>query len=232
MKHSLREKIKQNRRLYIILSIALFFVLMAFCSFLLAPLVIKTLDDPPQFQRLIASKGAVGYIIFILIQIIQVVFAFIPGEIVEVGAGYAFGAFYGLVFCLIGVAISSALVFLLVRKFGHSFALVIMDTKTVKKLSFLRDTKKLELILFVLYFVPGTPKDIITYFAGLTPVDTRVFLLICTLGRIPSILTSTLAGDSLVKSDYKTSILIFAVTAVIALAGYFIYERIANRKTD
>ena len=79
--------------------------------------------------------------------------------------------------------------------------------------------------MFVLYFLPGTPKDILTYFAGLTDINPITFLLICTLGRIPSVLTSTLAGSSLVESNYKTSILIFVITGIAALIGYLIYYR-------
>ncbi len=225
MRTSIKEKVKQNHRLYLFLSSFVFLLLIVVGSCLLAPVIIRTIDNPIEFRNLVAQKGILGYLLFILLQILQVVFAFIPGEVVEVGAGYAFGTFWGTVLCLIGVTISSVFIFFAVRKFGHKFALVLMDTKTVKRLSFLRDSKKLNFIMFILYFLPGTPKDILTYFAGLTDIKPITFLLICTLGRIPSVLTSTLAGSSLVESNYKTSILIFAITGVAALIGYLIYYR-------
>lgn len=225
MKPPIKEKIRQNHRLYVILSISVCLLLILLGSLLLAPLVIQTINDPYKFRALVAQKGAAGYLLFILIQMLQVIFAFIPGEIVEVGAGYAFGTVWGLVLCLVGVFFSSVLIFFSVRKFGHRLALVLMDSRTVRKLSFLQDNKKLNFILFVLYFLPGTPKDILTYFAGLTKIKPTTFLLICTLGRIPSVITSTLAGSSLVESNFKTTLLIFAVTGVLAFAGYFVYYR-------
>ena len=229
MRTSIKEKIKQNHRLYLFLSSFVFLLLIVVGSLVLAPVIIRTIDNPIEFRNLVAQKGILGYLLFISIQILQVVFAFIPGEVVEVGAGYAFGTFWGTVLCLIGVTISSVFIFFSVRKFGHRFALILMDTKTVKRLSFLRDSKKLNFIMFILYFLPGTPKDILTYFAGLTDIKPITFLLICTLGRIPSVLTSTLAGSSLVESNYKTSILIFAITGVAALIGYLIYYRYSKK---
>lgn len=227
---SAREKIRQSRRLYMIISLSLFLALIVVGSALLAPVIIRTLNNPQEFREMVAQKGVLGYLLFILIQIIQVIFAFIPGEVVEFGAGYAFGVLWGTLLCLIGVAISSAIIFFTVKKFGHRFALVIMDTKTIRKLSFLRDNKKLNFIFLLLYFLPGTPKDILTYFAGLTDINPAVFLLICTLGRIPSVLTSTMAGSSLVESNYKTTILIFCITAVTALIGYFIYYSFSQKR--
>lgn len=223
MKSSIKEKIQQNHRLYVILSISVCLLLILFGSLLLAPVIIKTFNDPHKFRELVAQKGIWGYLLFILIQMLQVIFAFIPGEIVEVGGGYAFGTIWGTVLCLVGVFLSSTLIFFAVRKFGHRLALVLMDSNTVRRLSFLRDSKKMELILFILYFLPGTPKDILTYFAGLTEINPTFFLLICTLGRIPSVITSTMVGSALVESKYKTSIIIFAITGVLAIVGYFVY---------
>lgn len=229
-KPSIKEKIKQDHRLYIILSLTVFLLLIIIGSALLGPIVIRTLDNPNDFRALVAQNGVWGFIIFIFIQMLQVVFAFIPGEIVEVAAGYAFGTFWGTVLCLVGVALSSALIFFLVKSFGHRLALVLMDSATLRRLSFLRNNKKRDFILFLLYFLPGTPKDILTYFAGLTDINPITFLLICTLGRIPSVLTSTLAGSALVESNYKTTLFIFAVTGAVALIGYYIYYLLSKRK--
>ena len=224
----LKEKIKQNRRIYMIVSVSVCALLIIAGSLLLAPIIVRTVNDPEQFRTFITEKGAAGYIIFIFIQILQVVFAFIPGEIVEVGAGYAFGPIVGLILCLIGVFIASSAIFFAVRKFGHSFALAIMDSSTIKQLNFLKDNKKLGIILFILYFLPGTPKDVLTYFAGLTDIKPTVFLLICTLGRIPSVITSTVAGNCLIRSEYEMSLIVFGITSAIAVVGYFIYVKISS----
>lgn len=223
MKVSLKKKLQQNRRLYIIVSISVCLLLISLGSFLLAPVILKTINDPHQFRDLVTQKGFYGYLLFIFIQMLQVIFAFIPGEVVEVGAGYAFGVFGGTLLCLLGVFFSSVLIFFSVRKFGHRLALILMDSNTLRRLAFLRNKKKMYFLFLILYFLPGTPKDILTYFAGLTDINPTAFLLICTLGRIPSIITSTLAGSTLVENNYMATILIFAITAVLAILGYMVY---------
>ena len=229
MKSNIRERIKQNRILYTVISLVVFVALMLLGTFTLGPTIVKTIEDPMHFREIVEKEGILGYLIFIGIQILQVIFAFIPGEVVEVGAGYAFGIIGGTLLCLIGVAISSAAIFFLVRRFGSNLAEIFMDTKTIKRLSFLHDSKKLNIFLFLLYFLPGTPKDILTYFAGLTPVKPIPFLLICTFARIPSIITSTIAGNYLMENNYKMTVIVFVVTALLAAVGYFVYQKISNR---
>ena len=96
----------------------------------------------------------------------------------------------------------------------------------------LNDEKNLEWIFAILYFIIGTPKDVITYFAGITKIKFGVFMVISTLCRIPSILTSAIAGQALGEENYILSVIIFAVSAVIAVLGYLIYHRISKRKEE
>lgn len=171
-----------------------------------------------------------GYLIFIGIQFLQVVFAFIPGEVVEVAGGYAFGTWGGLILCLIGVFSATVLIFFSTKTFAKGLSQSILENEKINRLKFLKDQKKLHLIFFILYFLPGTPKDVITYFAGLTRVETKFFIVVATFGRIPSILTSTLVGHKLIKQDYLSSVIIFAITALIGGIGLIIYNKIISRK--
>ncbi len=207
--------------------------LLAGGSLLLGPLIVNTVRQPEVFRQYIASKGAWGPVIFIGIQILQTLFAFIPGEVVEVGAGYAFGPWLGLIYCLVGVALASAIILWLVRKLGSTLATAVMDNQTIEKLNFLKNAKQLNFVLFLLYFIPGTPKDILTYFAGLTNVKVKPFMLICVFARIPSILTSTLAGGALGTQNYVQSAIIFGISALLAGGGYlfyYLYVKHQNRK--
>ena len=133
---------------------------------------------------------------------LQVLVALLPGEIIETGAGVAYGPIEGLILCLIGAAIGTALIFWLVRRYGSSLVECLVSKEKLDKLSFMKDEQKLDNLIFLIFLIPGTPKDIITYFAGLTPVKFSHFLLITTVARIPSVITSTLAGDKLLL--YRT----------------------------
>lgn len=220
-----------GRNVYLIISVAVLAALLLAGTFLIGPMLADAVKDPQKFRESLGS-GFESYLIFVGIQILQVVFAFIPGEAVEFAAGYVFGAFWGTVLCLIGVAIATALVFGLTRLLGRKFTEIMLDKKDHKKLKFLNDEKNLEWIFAILYFIIGTPKDVITYFAGITKIKFGVFMVISTLCRIPSILTSAIAGQALGEENYILSVIIFAVSAVIAVLGYLIYYRISKRKEE
>lgn len=218
-----------GRKIYLVVSLCVLVVLLALGSFLIGPLLVDAVGDPQKFKESI-GEGPKSYLIFIGIQILQVVFAFIPGEAVEFASGYLFGSFLGTVLCLVGVSIASAIVFSLTRLFGKKFTEIMLDKKDLKKLKFLNNEKNLEWIFAVLYFIIGTPKDVITYFAGITKIKFLPFMLISTLCRIPSILTSAVAGEALGEENYTLTLIIFAVSAAVAVLGYFVYQKIIKHK--
>lgn len=235
-----RKEIKNyliNRGIYQFLSLAaLGFLLIAGSAFL-GPLIVDSVKDPGRFREIIDSYGAAGRLVFIGIQMLQVLFALIPGEVVEVGAGYAFGPYEGLLLCLAGVTVASALIFFLVRKLGHRLAEVLISSKRLEKFKFLHNQKQLTTVIFLLYLIPGTPKDLITYFAGLTEIKPSTFLWMSTLARIPSILSSTYAGTTLSSKNYTATIIIFAVSAAVSLIGmllyrYLVYGRKKNHQDE
>lgn len=218
-----------GRSIYCIVSVAVLVALVTLGSVLLGPKIVTFVEDPEKMRELLGSEDPISYLIFIGIQFLQIVFAFIPGEVVEVGAGYIYGTVKGTLLCLVGVAPATALVFGLTRLLGHKFTEIMIDSRDLKKLKFLNDERKLTVILFLLYFLPGTPKDLITYFAGVTKIKTAPFFIISIFCRLPSILTSTLAGSQLGKENYLISAIIFAVTGVIAVGGWIVYQQLSKR---
>lgn len=185
---------------------------------------------PEAFKEYINGFGWKGYLVALGIQMLQVVVALIPGEVVEIGAGCAFGWLGGALICLAGVAIASATVFLLTKRIGVRMVELFMDPAKIDSLKFLNSEKKLKRTVFLLFFIPGTPKDLITYFVGLTRITLSEFMVISLIARIPSVLSSTLVGHYVIEENYLTSILIFVATAIVSLIGIFIYNKIINRK--
>lgn len=162
--------------------------------------------------------------------IFQVVIALLPGEPLEIGAGYAFGAVEGTILVVIGITLGSIMVLGLVRKFGVKLVEVFFDIEKIKKLKFLHDEKRLDFVTAVVFFLPGTPKDLLTYAVGLTDIKLSRFLLIVSVARFPSVITSTIGGSALGMANYKFAIIVFALTAVISLAGIAIYNYICRKK--
>ena len=182
------------------------------------------------FSEWVDSHGIWSRFIFIGMVIFQVVIALVPGEPLEIGAGYAFGAVEGTILVVIGITLGSVMVLGLVRKFGVKLVEVFFDIEKIKKLKFLQDEKRLDFITAVVFFLPGTPKDLLTYAVGLTDIKFSRFLLIVSVARFPSVITSTIGGSALGMANYKFAIIVFALTAVISLAGIAIYNYICRKK--
>lgn len=196
------------------------------------PNIYKLIDKDNQDNLInkIRNKGINGWFIFLLIQILQVVISFIPGEPVEVIGGVIYGAFGGLLTCMLGCLIGSMIVYFLSFKIGKSFIKLFVKEKDFNEVKFLKNEKRVEELVFIFYFIPGTPKDIITYLAPYTKIKPLKFFLISTFARIPSIITSTWAGSSISKNNWGLTIGVFLGTFLIALLGLLIRQKIFNKR--
>lgn len=198
------------------------------------PNIYKLIDKDNQDNLInkIRSKGIKGWFIFLLIQILQVVISFIPGEPIEVIGGVIYGAFGGLLTCMLGCLIGSMIVYFLSLKIGKSFIKLFVKEKDFNEVKFLKNEKRVEELVFVFYFIPGTPKDIITYLAPYTKIKPLKFFIISTFARIPSIITSTWAGSSISKNNWGLTIGVFLGTFLIALLGLLIRQKIFIKKEN
>ena len=190
--------------------------------------MVRLVSQPQAFRAWVEAHGFGGKLLFVGMVILQVIVAIIPGEPLEIGAGYAFGAVEGTLLCLIGIAIGSTLVFLLVRKFGVPLVAVFFPVEKIRALRFLQDSRRLNRLTFLLFFIPGTPKDLLCYFVGLTEMKLPVWMAISFFARIPSVVTSTLGGDALGTQSYLRAVIVFAVAAVLSAAGLYLYHRLKN----
>ena len=198
------------------------------------PNIYKLIDKDNQDNLInkIRNKGINGWFIFLLIQILQVVISFIPGEPIEVIGGVIYGAFGGLLTCMLGCLIGSMIVYFLSLKIGKSFIKLFVKEKDFNEVKFLKNEKRVEELVFIFYFIPGTPKDIVTYLAPYTKIKPLKFFIISTFARIPSIITSTWAGSSISKNNWGLTIGVFLGTFLIALLGLLIRQKIFNKKEN
>ena len=216
---------KQKKIISVIL-LVLFLGFSALVAWFIGKPLISLVSEPEMFRSWVESRGILGRLIFIGMMVFQVIIALVPGEPLEIGAGYAFGAVEGTLLCVAGVTIGSLLVFGLVRRFGIRLVEVFFDTGKIKQLKFLQNEKRLDLITFIVFFLPGTPKDLLTYFVGLTDIKLSKFIFIVSVARMPSIITSTVGGSALGIKRYELAAIVFGGTVIISLLGLFIYNRI------
>lgn len=211
-----------------VVAVIAFVIFLLFCgavTWFIGKPMIRLIKQPEQFRDWVDSHGLFGNILFVGMMVLQVVVALIPGEPLEMGAGYAFGAIEGTVLCVIGTVLGSMLVFLLVRHFGIKLVEVFFSVEKVRNLKILKNKKQLNFVVFIAFFLPGTPKDLLTYAVGLTEMPLKAFLIITTFARIPSIVTSTVLGNAINQQNYLFAIIVLGATALLSVAGLFIYNK-------
>ena len=188
--------------------------------------LVRFASEPEHFRDWVDARGIWGRLAYIGMVLFQILIALIPGGPFEIVGGYAFGAVEGTLLCLAASTAGSILVFLLVRRFGMRLVGVFFSRDKLNSLRFLRSTPKRDFLFLLIFMLPGTPKDLLSYFAGLTDIRFPVWLLICSFGRIPSIITSIVGGDALGEGNYTYAILVFAVTLAVSGVGLFVYNQI------
>ncbi len=229
MKNVSAEKDKRRRIVWLVSLVAVV-ALFAWLTVVLYRALQKIGGTPEDFKTFINGFGVMGWLVGFGIQCLQVFVALIPGELVEIGLGAAFGAVGGTLLCMAGIAAASSVVFLLVKKYGVRFLELFFEQKKVDDLKFINSEKKLNTVIFLLFFIPGTPKDLLTYFVGLTRMSLPRFLYISLLARIPSVVSSTVGGNLLADKNYVWAIVLFAVTGGMSLLGFVVYNLIVKRK--
>ncbi len=236
MAHSTDEKqYLRRRRIVALISLAVVLALATWLTLFFVRKFSAFGSDPEKFKAFIEGYGWKGWLVALGIQILQVVISLIPGEVVEVGMGYAFGWLGGTALCLLGVGLASAVVFLLVRRWGIRMVELFIPREKIDQLRFFNSEQRLKRTVFLLFFIPGTPKDLFTYFIGLTRIRLHEFLIITLIARIPSVVSSTIGGNLIQGQSYGSAVILFAITGAVSLTGIFIYNRLVtlwNRRKE
>ena len=187
--------------------------------------VIAVIYSLPYFIKVIAMMGLMA---------LQIVIAFIPGEPLELACGYLFGGHLGTVICLLGSMLGTVIVFQLAKLFHHHIIEVMFNQKKVNEVQKILSSQKSKFWIFVIFMIPGSPKDVMTYLANLTGMSLRQWLVLTTIGRIPSIVTSTYLAGSLKDGNIVLALMILVVTIILVTGGAIYYQKIikANEKEE
>ncbi len=225
----------KNKRIINIIFFVVALVFIAAVSWIVGRPMLALASEPEKFRLWVSKSGFLGELGYVGMLVFQIVFAIIPGEPFEIVAGYAFGAVKGTILCLVGTTLGSIVVFVLVRTFGKKIVETFFSLDKINELKFLKNSKKRDALSFLIFLIPGTPKDILVYFLGLTKIDFVMFLMVVSIGRIPSIVTSTVGGSALGSQKYILAVITFVVTIVISITGYLIYQKLSaiyNKKKE
>jgi uncharacterized membrane protein YdjX (TVP38/TMEM64 family) len=187
------------------------------------------LKDPKKFEEWIHSFGTLGILVFIAVQIIQVVIFIIPGEVVQVAGGYLYGTLMGSIYSVIGITIGSLICFLIAKFLGYDFVRSIISEEKLKKFNYVINNPKGEFILFLLFFIPGLPKDALSYISGLTPVKFYNFFLITLFARLPGIVFSACIGANFQSKNYLLAGSISVIALMLFVIGILNKDKIMKK---
>ncbi len=181
-----------------------------------------------EFKNQIENSGIGGIFIILGLQLLQILVPILPGEPIEFLSGMCYGTIGGMLIIFLGAFLSCFLIFFCVQKFGKSFINSFFSEESIQKFEnskLFSSPEKIELFLFIAFIIPGTPKDLLTYIAGLLPIHPLRFILISTFARFPSVISSTFAGSNLVSGNWKLSVISYLLTFLVSGIILLIYRK-------
>ena len=193
--------------------------------------LIQTFDSLEAISAFLMEYKSASIFAYIGFQIIQIIIFVIPGQAIQLAGGYMFGFWMGFLLTFIGVALGTVITFYLARLLGKdAIHLIIGEEKThhyIEKFN----SKKVYMIIFIFFLIPGIPKDAVTYIAGVAEMEARPFIIISLLGRLPAMIGGVMIG-SMLKSGSYTGVVIISIVAVIFFVLGIIFKDKLIGKSD
>jgi len=197
----------------------------------------KIFGSVRRIRTWIEGWGAVAPLVFMGVQAIQVIVFAIPGEVVQIAGGYLFGGWVGILLSLSGILLGSTVALFLSRWLGRQFVAAVVPRAQLERMEKLLESRSSQIVFFLLFLIPGVPKDILCYLAGLTPMSLLFFLGISTLGRLPGIVGSSIIGGA-ARSSRWVALAMLSVAAILLFAAGLIFrprlqaliEKVAQKK--
>ena len=224
-----QEPSKKRFPLVQVIVVAAVLGLLVFASVKYAPALTRMMSKPEKFKEFLDSYGTASALIFILLQALQIIIAVIPGEVVQIAGGYAFGTFFGTLYSVSGTVLGTLLVFFATRLLGYPLVKMFVPQKKLDRFDFLMNNPRSEIAIFILFLIPGIPKDALTYIAGLTPIKPLRFVLIATVARFPGLWGSAYIGANLEKKNYLMVWIFSAAALVLFVTGRLMKDKIIDR---
>jgi uncharacterized membrane protein YdjX (TVP38/TMEM64 family) len=199
---------------------------LAVVAVLWGPFLWRVLTDQDRFKAWIESYEAHAALVFVAVQAVQVVIFVIPGEVTQFAAGYIFGTWLALLLSYAGITLGALTAFLVARLFERAALDLLIDRRTLRRFDRVVYGKSGFWPFLILFTIPGVPKDVLCYVAGLTPMHLVTFLLVSSVGRFPGVLLSCIFGAGLAERNWATVALSVAVTLCLMGVVYLFRQPI------
>lgn len=230
-------KNKKKPKFFKIALIIITILLIAGIVWKLAPLManLSTTEGQVAFKEQIGNMGFSGGLMLMGLELLQIILVVLPAEPLEVLAGMCYGTWGGTLFITFAAFISTVMIYFLIAKLGKKVLENFMSKEKIDKIEnskFLKNTRRLEIIMLLLFFIPGTPKDLLVYIGALLPIKPIRFIMISTFARFPSIISSTMVGDNITNGEWTISLIIYGVTFLITAVGIYISKKKGGKEAN
>ncbi|HZK01462.1 MAG TPA: VTT domain-containing protein [Anaerovoracaceae bacterium] len=187
------------------------------------------LEYPDFFNQFSTMEGvnhfldqyqATSIFVYLGLQVLQIVVSIIPGQFIQFAGGYAFGFWLGYVLSVIGIGMGSAVAFGLARVLGREGVHILFGEKRISKFVKQLNSRRAFAILFVLFAVPGLPKDLVTYAAGVSHFGFKPFIMLSLIARTPALMGTLIMGSMLNNESYLGLIILAIVTVILCVFLY------------
>lgn len=166
--------------------------------------------------------------IYIAVQILQIVICIIPGQWLQFAAGYMYGFWLGYLWSLVGAFIGTVITYYLAKILGHDIMHLIFSEEKIRNMLKTLNSKKAVILVFLIYLIPGVPKDLCSYVAGLSEMKLKPFLIISLIGRSPGMMGSLLIGRQVEVGGYTSAIVIAVIALILCLLGVLFRKQITS----
>src|SRR2546425_12124992 len=190
--------------------------------------LIRLYQDKHFLKETVRGWGYMAPLVFIAIQAFQVIIPPIPGEITGPVGGALFGTFWGVVYSTLGLPVGTLFCFWVGRRWGEPLVRPWLSEHNWNRMSFILEAEG-AIICFILYLIPGFPKDIISYLFGISPLPFWVFAVVSTVGRLPGTVLSSYFGAHVAEQQYIYAIAFMAIVIALCLPLYYYGDRIVKR---
>lgn len=193
------------------------------------PRILELTVSLDKFRDYIISLGSFGSVVLIFFQMLQTIIAPIPGEVIQVAGGYVYGVTFGVIYTTIGLLLGAIIAFYFTRLIGTPFIEKLINKKNSQWMVDIMDSKKFSAILFIVFLVPGLPKDFLIYVAGLTPINPLRFFGILLISRFPWLLASVSIGSNLHYGNYISTIIVSLIAIVSFILGICYKDKLISK---
>lgn len=188
--------------------------------------IIEQFSSTEQVEAFFDEHKTKSIFIYLIFQVIQIIICVIPGQALQFAAGYMYGFWMGYIWSLVGAFIGTVITYYLAKILGHDAMHMIFGEERIRDLLVKFNSKKAMVLVFLFYLIPGLPKDLCSYVAGLSEMKLKPFLIISLTGRTPAMMGSLLIGRLVNTGGYTWAIIISAIAFLLFLLGVLLRKHL------